>query len=422
MIGKLVQRIKRDFDGMAKRGSAFPITTKLIISFLVISLTSNIIFTVVGIVFIGNRIIAEAQEMVRTDLNSAREIYLGELRHIQDVVQLTARRPIIQEIFTSGVTVDIQSDLNYEKAYENLDILTVVDSLGNVILRTNFPYTTGDNIGQQEIVNSALANKRVVASTTIVPAVFLKKESPELAENARLGLIDTPMARPIAATEETSGMLMAVATPIIDNRDNLIGALFGAVLLNRNYTIVDRIKQTVFQGIMYKGSDIGTATIFQGDVRISTNVLTEQDTRAIGTRISADVYDQVVEKGLPWIGRAYVVNNWYITSYEPIRSVSEAVIGILYVGILEQKYTDLRQAAVITFLLISLAGILASIGISYLISRNILIPVQKLASASKELAKGNLEFRVEKTSDDELGELADSFNAMAYALRERDER
>ena len=173
---------------------------------------------------------------------------------------------------------------------------------------------------------------------------------------------------------------------------------------------------------MYKGKDIGTATIFQDDVRISTNVLTEQGTRAIGTRVAENVYNLVVDNGLPWVDRAYVVNNWYITAYEPIRNNSNTVIGILYVGILEQRYIDLRQSAVLTFMLISLGGVLASIAISYMISRNILIPVQKLASASKELAKGNLEIRVEKTSDDELGELADGFNTMAFALKERDER
>jgi two-component system NtrC family sensor kinase len=416
------QRVKQKMNQIAKKGNSLPITYKLIVSFLLISIFSNIFFTIAGITFIGNRIISEAQERVRNDLNSAREIYFGELRHITDVVQLTSRRPIIQEIFDTGVTENIQADLNYEKKYENLDILTVIDKSGTVVLRTNYPYNIGDNLSQQEIIKSVLNNNETIASSTIVPIEFLAKESPRLAESAHFVFIDTPMARARPDTEETSGMLLAVATPVFNDDNLLIGTLFGAVVLNRNYTIVDMIKQTVFQGMMYKGKDIGTATIFQDDVRISTNVLTEQGTRAIGTRIAEDVYNQVVVNGSPWIGRAYVVNNWYITAYEPIRNISDKVIGILYVGILEQKYTDLRQSAVLTFLLISLGGVLASIAISYTISRNILIPVQKLASASKELAKGNLEIRVEKTSDDELGELADGFNSMAYALKERDER
>ncbi len=416
------QRLKRKLYQLAKKGSALPITYKLIASFLLISIFSNIFFTIAGITFIGNRIITEAQERVRNDLNSAREIYLGELRHITDVVQLTARRPIIQDIFTTGVTQNIQSDLDYEKKYEKLDILTVIDKSGTVLLRTNYPYNTGDNLYQQEIIKSALDNEVTMASSTIVPGEFLAKESPRLAENAHIVFAETPMARPSPETEIRTGLLLAVAAPIFSDANLLIGTLFGAVLINRNYTIVDTIKQTVFQGMMYKGKDIGTATIFQDDVRISTNVLTEQGTRAIGTRVAENVYNLVVDNGLPWVDRAYVVNNWYITAYEPIRNISNDVIGILYVGILEQRYIDLRQSAVLTFMLISLGGILASIAISYMISRNILIPVQKLASASKELAKGNLEIRVEKTSDDELGELADGFNTMARGLKERDER
>jgi two-component system NtrC family sensor kinase len=421
-VSKLYQNIKGKAAQVAQKRTALPITYKLIASFLIISIISNLVFTIAGITYTANRIIVQAQEMVRTDLNSAREIYSGELRHVQDVVQLTARRPIIQDIFNFGVNQTIQTNLEVEKHSEDLDILTVVDKTGKVLLRTNFPYKTGDNISQQELIKSAIETKETVASTTLVPAEFLQNESNQLEARAHFNFVDTPMSRPRSDTEETAGMLLAVAAPVFDENNMLIGSLFGAILLNRSYTIVDKIKQTVFQGMMYKGKDIGTATIFQDDVRISTNVMTEQGTRAIGTRVTEAVYDQVVAKGLPWIDRAYVVNNWYITAYEPIRDISDKVIGILYVGILEEKYTDLRQSAELTFLLISLCGILAAIGISYFISRNITVPVKKLASASKELANGNLEIKVQKTSDDELGELADAFNTMAFALRERDER
>jgi two-component system NtrC family sensor kinase len=392
-----VHRFKRRVNQVAQKGRAIPITYKLTISFLLLSIFTNIFFTIAGITFIGNRIISEAQERVHNDLNSAREIYIAELRHITDVVQLTARRPILQDIFATGVTENIQSDLEFEKKYEDLDILTVVDKSGIVVLRTNYPYNVGDDLSQQQIFKSVLKNEDIVAASIIVPVEILAKESPRLVERAHLVFIDTPMARPRPDGEENSGLLLAVAAPVFNDDNLMIGSLLGAVLLNRNYNIVDTIKQTVFQGMMYKGKDIGTATIFQDDVRISTNVLAENGDRAIGTRVAEDVYNQVVVQGQPWIGRAYVVNNWYITAYEPIKDISNSVIGILYVGILEEKYIDLRQSAVLTFLLISFCGILASIGLSY-ISRNILIPSSLLRS--KELAKGNRKQEL-KTSDDE---------------------
>ena len=67
-------------------------------------------------------------------------------------------------------------------------------------------------------------------------------------------------------------MMLEAAAPIFDYQNNLIGILYGGILLNRNFEIVDEIKSTVFQDLQYKGQDIGTATIFQDDLRISTNV------------------------------------------------------------------------------------------------------------------------------------------------------
>jgi two-component system NtrC family sensor kinase len=212
-------------------------------------------------------------------------------------------------------------------------------------------------------------------------------------------------------------MMLKAAAPIIDDQGDLIGVVYGGVLLNQSYAIVDEIKQTVFQGLTYGGQDIGTATIFQDDVRISTNVRNEDGSRAIATRIQEEVYNRVVGEG-----RAYVVNNWYITAYEPIRDSTGGIIGILYVGLLEQKYVDIRRETVLIFLAITLLGALVCMALSYFIARRISVPIGRLASASREVAKGNLDAKVQITSSDEMGELADAFNVMAVALKERDER
>jgi two-component system NtrC family sensor kinase len=94
----------------------------------------------------------------------------------------------------------------------------------------------------------------------------------------------------------------------------------------------------------------------------------------------------------------------------------------LYVGILEQKYTDIKNQTMQAFLVITFFGAVISVLIALYISRRISISVSTLAKASKQLAGGNLETRVARTSNDELGDLADNFNFMANALRERDEK
>src|SRR4030043_655022 len=410
------------FISKIRYGFPLPSAHKLVLSFLLISVITNIIFTITGIRMMANRIVAETQDRIRNDLNAAREIYSGEARHIDDVVRLNARRPLIQDALLSGDQTEINSDLVNVKESEALDFLTLTDENGNVIMRTNYPYNLGDNLAQDEVIKSVMNTKETVTTTTILPEGVLQSESPVLAEKARFNIVDTPMARPTTKTEETSGMAIVSASPVFDPSQNLIGILYGGLLLNRNYDLVDKVKQTVFQNLVYKSKDIGTATIFQDDVRISTNVLNTIGARAVGTRIAEDVYNQVVIQGEPWTGRAYVVNDWYITAYEPIRNVSGDGIGILYVGILEQKYLDIRNQAIFAFVIISALVVLFSIGLSYVLSRSISVPVHRLVIASKELSNGNLDAKVEKTSNDEIGLLADAYNSMANSLRERDEQ
>jgi len=405
-----------------KNGFPMPIARKLVLSFLLVSIVATAIFTFAGIRLMANRIVAETQDRIRNDLNAAREIYSGEARHINDVVRLNARRPIIQDALLSGDSTIINNDLINVKESEALDFLTLTDGFGNVVMRTNYPYNIGNNLAQDEVINSVMNTKETVTTTTILSEGVLQSESPVLAEKAYFNIVDTPMARPSTKTEETSGMAIVSASPVFDSSQNMIGILYGGLLLNRNYDLVDKIKQTVFQNVVYKGKDIGTATIFQDDVRISTNVLNTNGARAVGTRIAEDVYNQVVIQGEPWTGRAYVVNDWYITAYEPIRNVSGDVIGILYVGILEQKYLDIRNQAIFAFVIISALVVLFSIGLSYVLSRSISVPVHRLVIASKELSNGNLDAKVEKTSNDEIGLLADAYNSMANSLRERDEQ
>ena len=398
------------------------IVTKLTLSFLSIILLSNLIFTIVGIQIINNRIIEEAQERVRNDLNAAREIYQGRLQHVEDAVEFTTVRLFMGDILRGDVRQEYLDELVRFEGSESIDVLTITDNTGKVVLRVNNPTMTGDDQSLDEIVRVVLMTWAPASGTTIVSAEELELESPALAEQAHFKFIETPMARVRPETDETDGMMLKAAAPIFDAEGNFIGVVYGGILLNRNYDIVDKVKATVFQNVVYEGKDIGTATIFQDDVRISTNVKDNRGARATGTRIQEDVYNQVMIKQEPWVGRAYVVTDWYITAYEPIRNINGKVIGILYVGILEQKYADIQNQTVLVFVGITLAGAALTTIIALWVSRQISSPIRNLVDASKQLANGNLEAKVELTSGDELGKLSYRFNQMAAALRERDER
>jgi two-component system NtrC family sensor kinase len=98
-------------DEAGSRGLRIPIATRLALSFLLIIVIISTIFTIVGIQLISNRIVTEAQEKVSHDLNSAREIYQSQLRHINDVVRLTADRFFIKDALISGDVEKISEEL-----------------------------------------------------------------------------------------------------------------------------------------------------------------------------------------------------------------------------------------------------------------------------------------------------------------------
>lgn len=411
-------RLRSGSEGIGK----VPIATKLVLGFLLIIVLMSVTFSIVGVRVIGGRVVAEAQAKVQTDLNSAREIFLNKLAHVNDMVRFAADRYLLMNALLAGDTKQASEAMGRIREREKLDVLTITDKEGRVLLRTSNPGVVGDDQNHDELVHAALERGEPVAAACLAPAGELQRESPALAQQAYLKFIETPKARPRRSTEETSGMMLKAAAPIFGPNKNLLGVVYGGVLLNRNFEIVDRIKGTVFQDLQYKGKDIGTATIFQDDLRISTNVKNEDGSRAIGTRAAEDVYRQVVEEGKPWIGRAFVVSHWYIAAYEPMRDLNGRIIGMLYVGVLEQKYADLRERAVLVFLAITLLGASVALGLAFFISRKISVSVKKLAAAADQVAHGNLDANVEIRSHDELHELAESFNLMAAALRKRDEK
>ncbi|MEN6308349.1 MAG: Cache 3/Cache 2 fusion domain-containing protein [Anaerohalosphaeraceae bacterium] len=111
--------------------------------------------------------------------------------------------------------------------------------------------------------------------------------------------------------------------------------------------IVDKVKNLVG----------GTCTIFQrmndtGDMlRVCTNVETLDGKRAIGTYIPHTQLDgstnpviSALTEGKTYVGRAFVVNKWYVTAYEPLFDDARKVIGALYFGIPQESVASLRKA------------------------------------------------------------------------------
>jgi two-component system NtrC family sensor kinase len=389
---------------------------RLVRNFSIAILIPALITTVIGVGIIRQRVFVQAQAQVNSDLEAAKEIYQSTLDGLQNAIRIHATRMVIYRALQRGDPAGLDEEMDRIRRAERFDVLTLTDAQGRVFYRTRNPGDRSLDDMTDEVLAKALKQLATVAATEVVPRDALEKESPALARQAFMTIAATPRARPRRESQIQAGMMLSVAAPVFTPAGRHLGVLVGGVLLNRNYEIVDKVRETVFKDQAYKGRPVGTATIFQDDVRISTNVRNADGTRAIATQVSAEVADEVLGRGGTWRGRAFVVNDWYLAAYTPIRNLNGTTIGMLYVGVLEQPYTDTLWRSLYVFLGIAMLGVGLVILMAVRVARRISEPIHAMAEAAQQVAGGDYSPKVQAHSQDELGYLASSFNTMTSEL------
>jgi two-component system NtrC family sensor kinase len=182
----------------------------------------------------------------------------------------------------------------------------------------------------------------------------------------------------------------------------------------------DQIRDMLFGSGSGQGMPQATITIFEKDVRIATNVVTAQGERAIGTKASPEVAARVLGQGLSWNDRARVLDRWMIASYEPIRSETGEILGMVYAGLDEAHYTAQARRDIVQFL-ISIAAL--SLFVSLLVywyARQVARPLGELTTAAIALGVGSPKLISANPSDPkEIQVLGDTFNQMAKQILAR---
>jgi len=321
---------------------------------------------------------------------------------------------------------------------EAFDFVHLVDRNG-MIVATSSGAKPGSGLRHWPVVAAALSGKASAGLDIFEPAL-LEELSPSLARRASLRVIQTPSAALDEKRVESRGMIVHAGAPVIDANGEIVGALNAGVLLNRNLDFVDNINSIVYTEAALPLGSRGTATLFLDDVRIATNVrmfgavlegpeapgagpwetVPGHGDRALGTRVSLAVRDKVLGEGKVWLDRAFVVNDWYVSGYEPLRDGFGKRVGMLYVGFLEQPFSDVKRNILASIIaLFAVFTITASV-ISLRRARAVFRPIERMDAAITEVASGNASARVGGVgSDDEIGRLAEHFDRLLDTLDRR---
>lgn len=404
---------------MTEKRKFFSLKWKLTLANVILPLLTMTLAIVFAIHTINGFISRQAQNKVINDLNSAHEIYYSNLRCLKEKINRGATSyPLIKGLIENNHSA-LKRELQSLSRREEFSLLTLTDSSGKVIMRGSNPDRKNDRPDLPLLAEALLSKPGV--STEILTNEKLTLEDNNLSHLIDIELVSTPRARKTELRHLKGGMLMLAAWPVHDPQGNLIGALYGGKLLNRNNLMVDKIKKVIFSSAAFSGQDIGTVTIFQDDVRIATNVIDSSGNRALGTRVSQEVYEKVVTKHQKWTDRAFVVNNWYISAYEPIYNSKNEVIGILYVGMLEKPFNSFRNNVIAVLVSILILGSLLTFLIVFFYARSFSRRIKDMKDELRKVAAGHFKTEVKIRGNDELSQLALSFNEMIKVLRDRDE-
>ncbi|WP_367714834.1 cache domain-containing protein [Nitratireductor sp. GISD-1A_MAKvit] len=305
---------------------------------------------------------------------------------------------------------------SHRRALE-LDFLFLVPRDGAIL--ASAPNLTGRPRRDWPIIQKAMSGAPATG-IDIFSASELAAFAPAMAERARVELVPTANAVPTDRADETRGMIVHSATPVT-LADGRPAALVGGNLLNRNLVFIDTINDLVYREASLPEGSQGTATLFLDDVRISTNVRLFEGRRALGTRVSSIVRSAVLGQGRVWLDSAFVVNDWYISAYEPITDTYGERVGMLYVGFLEAPFTEAKYTTLVTIAGAFLAITALSVPLFLRWARSIFKPLERMAGTISEVEGGDLGARTGiRGVDDEIGRVAQHLDLLLEQLQERD--
>ena len=382
------------------------IRRKLIFATLTPLCVAILLCWMIGSLLITDRVFRQAQKKVISDLNLARKVYQDEISHLATIVNVAGMAPTIAGNLASGRLPLPKKALQQLLHGEQLSFLNVVDIKGVVHYRAGNPGQLGDRLDNDPLVARALQGE-VTCGAQIYSRERLALENPDLAEAAQTAVKATPYARGVANSSERRGLLLVAASPLRTDDGTIAGVLQAGFMLNGDSRVVDTITR-----IVYDREGGGAATIFLGDVRIATNVRDTAGGRATGTLMSEEVARVVLSLGKVWSDRAFVLNDWFISAYEPIRDLEGAVVGALYVGMPERPFLDMRTNLNLVFSAVLLFVTVIGIVLSTWLSQRLARPVRALAEGARRIAAGEHIKPITVTANDEIGMLADEFNTM----------
>ena len=163
-------------------------------------------------------------------------------------------------------------------------------------------------------------------------------------------------------------------------------------------------------------------TIFEGDTRAYSTVM-QDGKRVVGTRLSSEISEIVLQKGETFVGEATILDEKYLCSYVPVRGSDGQISGLIFSGISvaaakQETLNVVIMAAAVSLITILVCAVLMA---AYL-KKRVSVPLGEITEIAARLEKGDLglakgeKVKVSIRSNDEIGMLGQIFEDTIQCL------
>ena len=397
-----------------------PLRTRLLASFVGVVIMAGVAMTLAGNFLINRMVIHEAERRVALALKTAHAMWDRRLDEALKVCMVIADVNWNLSAYQGPDSYMLQK-LRTKLGY---DFIHYLDGAGIILSTSEMENTSGRTV-KSPVISHVIKERKPAAGTSILPIKDLFDKNGLLAARTQIQVVPTPHAKNGAPRQLNEATVLEAAAPILDKNGRLTGIFHVGTVINKNFDFVDFVRENIFTIATYAGKNLGTVTIFQGDVRITTNVIGPDGKRAIGTQVSSEVNDQVLLAGKTWTGPAFVVDSWYISAYEPLRNINNEIVGMLYVGILKKRYDDMQGQARLLFFIVIFGCFMCAVFLSIWLAARLARPLVQLTIGAAEVSIGNLDYHLPPSpgaKKDEIKHLTNAFNQMVNSLKDRNEQ
>lgn len=321
------------------------------------SLRTRLLGTIIGAIVLFFIISVVAARLVlqrdlfdlgKTEVTNSAGAFGGYWDSRKDQIRLLVVQDAASDALRKALTAHdvgaMQDQLSTIARTSGLSFLTIVDDTGRVVARANGPQP--GTLANNKLIQRALTGETVSTATTLSSATLAGEGLAAQAQSSVAG----PSGKNVESI--TNGLALVAAAPISDINERTIGAIYGGVVMNHYYDLVDQATRALG----------GSSAILEGDAIIASTIQRPDGTRTVDQQVPAAA--DVIKNGTPYTGTDKEGGTTYLVDITPIQSDQNTVIGARWYGIPMAQISDIINHMTLTLIMWGIIAMIIALALA----------------------------------------------------------